>query len=770
MNVEDILPLLSPEALAFVTQLVETGDQATLDMIMQIVQSAPSPQEGVAALESAIQEFMASGMGAEGGLPPAGAEAAPSAVPPMNDMSMPTDPAAMMPPGFMPAGDIPPGMDMPPPPPAQGSVQPMPEKPEKKKKKIPKYKPPKVPNVKKPTYEQVLEDAKAGREYYEPRQQRIREDYDLYHLTYDEALFGDKEATIVGGIVVHRRTQPNSLVNLVTSLTTAKNDKLNVELEPRADDTEHQEAAQNSEDFILTMRELDEERWLENKPGEPPLPRKEAGLAALEGGFGWGWYIDPDDIEYPIQYEVIPLSQLFDLGHATTRQFTIPLHRARARWDKVAEAYPLDGKNRWWNPNQQLRIICHADNHGVWHSIAWEEVGGKSGGGTAKPFAGEGEPNLANNGERWIEPPYRTNFGFRAYNYVVWGGTPGEAMDSEDSNLVGLKGHGVLTMLRKTFRLMDLFISAVATGALANVDPAYLRKVPADVNKLKVPKLNRLPGTENVVNEDEEVEPLRWDVSASADSQNLMNSLIAELQDVASPALSGAMGPSGVAQQMSTDAAAQQVVVPIIDAMEKWYALQHKQRLILALRYSKDDKYNKDANDKPQTYFDTYEKRSYRGETWGEYGELRPEDIELSGVRVKVRYHDRNIQEEMALANMVTSLTQAHLMSQETALRRMGVKDPKRELERITADGAFMEPAVLKALIEEAVYNSGNQTLIAAWDKAFYADSFGTGQGSQPAPAGTASIPSPANQPGANLQGTSSAVQAPGAQQMGMMM
>jgi hypothetical protein len=93
----------------------------------------------------------------------------------------------------------------------------------------------------------------------------------------------------------------------------------------------------------------------------------------------------------------------------------------------------------------------------------------------------------------------------------------------------------------------------------------------------------------------------------------------------------------------------------------------------------------------------------------------------------------------------------------------LGVKNPQKEMQEIFADGAYQEPTVLKALVETAVYRSGNQDLINAWDKAFYADMVKGQQGSEPAINGT---PSMANQPGVPAP-TSSANMAPGQQAMG---
>lgn len=785
MTIEELINQLGPESLAILTSVLNSPDADSI--IEQLLQIAS--EFGAQAVEEALQEFAREqGLSAPPTAPMEGQAFDPNDMTPPpserggtlatappgqafdpNDMTPPPD-GSMAPPmppmdpamqAMMPQGPMPMPGAMPGQPPVDAPAPPTPVQPKKKTKKVPKYNPPKVPEVAKPSLDDILEDARAGREFWEPRDNRIREDYDLYHLVYGNETFGDREATVVGGTIVHRRSQPNTLVNLVTGLATARNDKLTVELEPRADDEKHKTAAQESEDFVLYSRECDEERWLEDKVGEMPLPRKEAGLAALEGGIGWTWYVDPENEEHPFQYELVPISQLYDVGHACTRQYTLPLHRARREYEQIKKAYPA-GSN--YDPNQLVRIVVHIDNFGVWRSIVWEEVlGGRRG------FAGKARPTSDDADEqRWIQKPQRVNFGFRGFSYVVWGGSPAEMLQGQERSNIAFKGYGVLTMLRKTFKLMDVFISAVATGALRAVDPATVIYSP-DPDHLKVKKPDSRPGAHNVYSQDTKIEPLVWEVSRNADAQNLMNSLIAELADVQSPALSGAGGVSGVAQQISTEQASQQTVEPIIDALEKWYGMMHRQRLILALRYSDDDKWNKDEQGESQTYFDKYQKRSYRGDSLGQYGELKPAQIHDSGVRVLVRYHDRNVQEDIALAQMVTQLTGAHLMSQETALRKLGVKNPQREIQAIFADGAAMEPTVLKALVETAVYNSGNPELIAAWDKAFYAEMV-KGQG--PAQAGTpgvGSLPGAANQPGVNMQGTSSAVQAPMAQQMGMM-
>jgi hypothetical protein len=773
MQIEQLLPYLSPTAQAFVTQAMQQGQQDVIDTILQVVSSAPDVQTGVAMVEQAIQEFLQQG-GVPGQDPAAAAQAAPGqavgGAPVSQDPNaLPGAPGGVQPPmdpNAMPP-DMNPGMGGPPPqnpgmggpqgqPPPAGAPAPAPQ--ETPPPEPPKYKLPSVPKIPMPTYQQVLDDAEAGREYWAKRDARIRLDQDLYHLVYDYSTLGSTDTTVVGATVMHRRTQPNTLVDLVTSLCTAKNGKLQTEIEPRSDADDYKAAAQDAEDAVLCWRMDDEERWLESRINEPPLPRKEAGLAALEGGFGWSWTIDAENEECPFQYEIIPLSQLYDVGHACTRQYTLPLHQARARFDAIKEAYPDDGKGRNWDPNMTVRIIIHADNAGVWRSIVWEEVPSRGSRSKAKSVTGGSAVTPVDNDEKWILKPEKVNFGFRYFSYMTWGGSPAEALLNGETNIQAYKGHGVLTMLRKTFRLVDMWVSALATGAIRAVDPAWVY----ETDTMNPQEPDASPGAFIPIKRGDKVYPLQYEFSKNADAGALIQSLLAELSALDSPALIGAPGPSGIAQQQSTDQASQQVVGPIIDALEKWYALQHKQRLMLALRYSGDTKYNKDANGKDNTLFEKYPKRRVNRNT-NEYGYIKAGDIEKSGVRAKVTYTDRSTQETMALAQVVTQLTGAHLMSQETALRTLGVKDPQKEMLRILADGAYQDPTVLKALVEAAVYNSGNQDLINAWNKAFYADMVKGSQGSQPAPAGQASMPNPADM----AASTSSANVAPGQQQMG---
>jgi hypothetical protein len=203
----------------------------------------------------------------------------------------------------------------------------------------------------------------------------------------------------------------------------------------------------------------------------------------------------------------------------------------------------------------------------------------------------------------------------------------------------------------------------------------------------------------------------------------------------------------------AAETASATTVGPIIDALEKTYQAICRQRGILALRYAKGE--NSDLN-----YFSQYPYRGYKGGDTGRYGTLKPKDIEASGVNAEVRYKRLSTAEEAALANMVTQLTNAHLMSVETALKKLGVREPEREWLKILKDGAMLEPRVLQGLVGAAIMNSGDNFLIQEWIAAGMLQQ--TNGGSPPAETGT---PSAAGGPPPGLP---AGVSTPGSTQPGL--
>ncbi len=759
--IQELAALLSPQA----AELLLMADEETQAILLEVAEI-----EGVPAVEAALMELAAELVGANanavvpgGGLPP-GATADPAIAPVMPPPAAMLPPEAMGLPGGPPPGAAPPGPAGGPDPLAQapgGTVRPDLDYPTNVKKlKLPEkpkaWKPKPLPNTrfsnKRPSLDRVLEDARLGRDQWSARDRRIAEDTSMYHLHYDLEI--EEDVDMLDGQIIHRRADPAILIDRVTGLTTASTDRVSIHVPARYDDDDYRESAQKFEDFTRTMRMLDAEAWFErggtHGDPQPPLERKEAGLMALEGGFGWLWRVEPEDEEHPFVAEPVPLSELYPLGHATTRQFVMPLHRARAEFKEIDRAYKQDDERKVSYEGLEIRVICWSDNYGLWHAVAWDEEGTQSHGTTTRVYEGQ----------RWIQRPTRVNYGFPYYNYVIWNGTyagPNQYTKATHNRFVG---YGVLTMLRKTYRLMDIMVSAVATGAIRFQNPALFRTVAEGRDMNKVPELDLSPGAENFGRPDEKVQPLVFDVASTQSGASFVNSLAAELNSAIPSVVTGGPGgsQSGFQYMQQNEQAQALWIGPIIDAMQQAYQLQNKQRGILAYRYAKMPKDYKDME-----YFSEYQVQGYSSKKGGSYyTTLKTKDLERSGVATRVRYNKLSLNEEIALAGLVQGLVQSHLMSHEQALIRLGVEDPARELRNIFQYTALMSEDMLKAVSEASVMQGGNALLQHAWNRVFLQNTMGGGGSggpqkgvpSQPNVTGgaTARMPAEYSNPNQNMQ------------------
>lgn len=751
----DLLAQLSPDAAAVLQQ----ADEETILLLLEVYAT-----EGPAAVEQALQQFLAELGGVGQGAPPGpaalpGQMADPAALDPtMAGQAVPqVPPAAMLQPAPQPIDmGLPPEAQVPPNGPPQMGPQPSEVKADPTP---PDWQPPKMrPSryaSKNPSLERVLEDARLGRQQWQARDLRIAQDTSMYHLEYElEEADPDMvdDVSFVDGELLHRRSDPAALVDRVTGMTEARQDRITEHVPKRHESEEYRKAAQVYEDYSRSCRMRDEERWFERGgtmgDPQPPLPRKESGLMALEGGFGWRWHVDPEDEEHPFEYEVIPISQLYPLGHATTRQFVLPLHQARSQFEEIEKAFPLkDGQHRAYADTSYVRIIEWADTSGYRYAAAWAEE-------SIRPAGGDGERS------GWIVKPRKLGYGFPYFNYVIWGGTPTAPNNYNKATHNKYIGYGVLTPLRKTYRLMDIMVSAVATGALKVQNPPLFRTVNEGRDMTKVPRLSQAPGAENYGRSGEEVKPILFDIAASQNGVAFIQSLAQELANNIPPMLAGMSANSGFEYMQRTDDANVMFIAPIIDALQRSYELMHRQRGILAYRYAKRGKKEKEYE--KEQYFSSYAFTGTNKKGYSYHGLLKPKDLEKSGVQVQVRYTQKTLTEQIQLAGMVTQLVNAHLMSQEQALIKLGNDDPLKELRKIFQDAALMQPEVLKAVTEQSILSGGSPMLIEAWQRAFAQAGMG---GSPPAPPGMASQPggsqaglppeaiNPTQQLTANLQG-----------------
>lgn len=123
---------------------------------------------------------------------------------------------------------------------------------------------------------------------------------------------------------------------------------------------------------------------------------------------------------------------------------------------------------------------------------------------------------------------------------------------------------------------------------------------------------------------------------------------------------------------------------------------------------------------------------------------VTPKMIKLNGTRSEVRFDRLGIPEKQMLWTMLAQAVSAKLLSAREAMEQMGIQNPDRNLFRILAESAVMNPKALDAMIGAAALGSKNRLFTLGWQAVMQAEMMGGPQGSPPGPQG---IPSAAGPP-----------------------
>lgn len=658
--------------------------------------------------------------------PPMGMEQAPppgAVAPPMGEGAPP--------PGGLPAPQVGPPPPAPAPEPGRQVVK------AKQKKPPPKYKLPKLDKSRwakqAPTIAHIYRVARAGETMWRANRERQKLDLACWkgEMSSLDRYGGTTDAP---GRLVHQRLTAFTYVERVTTMVAWNNDT-EMDLPARADDDDHREAAQKTENWLRTQRHNDSKRWRrrgEYGDPQPALERVEAQGMVLLGGTGWQWEIAPDDPDHPFRDRYVPWGELYPVGDEITRQYVVSLAQLRAECPEVDEYYGDDDGNEN-DDTRKVKVIGWCDRQGYRHGICWQEEGG--GWASYRPPTDDGGSVK----ERWIKKPDKViGLGFPYYNLAIAVSAP--AIDEDTDDYRKWVGIGVLTRAVPHFRLVNFVGEMALKGFLRDIDPPTLQTHQQGTDLSRVPLVETEAGDRNFGFNGDRVEILGRAGTGSADGTTTLNMLASDQQDLVPPAIGGQRQGNSGFQQMQTEQAASAVTVgPIMDAMEKMYEDKCRQRAMLALRFGKN------PDNKALEYFAEYPYRNYRSDI-GNYGALKPADIERSGVDVEVRYKRLSPAEEAQQATMLVQLVNARLMSYDEALKRRGAREPEREWLKILKDGALMTPRVLMGLVGKAIMESGDEALIGAWQEAGMLEALKGGGGSPPAQPG---VPSAAGAPGA---------------------
>lgn len=559
-----------------------------------------------------------------------------------------------------------------------------------------------------PTYQHVLDAAQRGRKRYAARNEQIRQAVARYHLEPEYSDLTGETRDPASGAIPFTSVLPALFVERTIGLAAAVHDRLVLNVEPASRYIRSVQAAQACENALRTWREVDEMRWFRRGTegdAQIPLPYKEMGLAAIEGGCGMYLWIDPDDERYPHYYEPVPLSQLYPLGTEITRQFSITLGEARARYPEVDRVY-----RSWDTPPDDtvlVTIICWADTGGLWHVITWEE-GQSWSRPDQRPAAGY-----------WIKGPDqgRIDFGFCPYQYYEAFGSPVAQFAVYGTNQTDVEKHrtyGILTQTGETYKHLNQVGSWVLEGAAKSVRPATVDYLQPQSEKPDPPDTRA--GAHNTREVGERIEPIIPSFAGSADGQATMSLLQAGLQDAAPPVLAGrGAAASGFDRFQASEQAGALFVDKLIEFAERYYEDYFRLRLELTRRKGT----GKGAwNLKRLPY------RTTKGLMVGMTGELSADDVAYNSydryaTSVRVRYQRLSEIEQMQRSERVLRQVDAKLISRRRAMDKIGIESPDEEQLQIFEEQAvLLDPAMHKAAAARALRQQGDPYLLQVWDQA----------------------------------------------------
>ena len=632
------------------------------------------------------------GLGAPG--PPPGPPAGPPPGPP---------PGAL--PGPPPGGGPPPGPPGPPPGPPKPPATPADQT--KSAAPPPPYKLQTIAVIKRrspfteaPTWQQVTGDADVVLRRFGPRNERILDDTDCWMLIEQRSTIDGKEVADNQYGRVYTRSQPARLVDRIVTYTAPTPDVLNTRVLPAADDEQTKAAAQRTQDWLITRLHWDADKVFNR--ARMTLWREIAQYMALQGGCGFCLYPDPGHPEHVVCSEFIPQDELYPLGHATLRIFTLPLADARVRYPEIDEQYPVVvGKDGQTVTDEQAvcRIIGWSDLLGLWHAIAWD----------FDPGGGErADVPLSSQTPKWIKKPEPINYGFCYYQGpFIWNGLAAPPNKRHRKDYQRWVGTGVLTPIRVTADMLNKAASALLYNVIQSLDPPGVVIAPPGTDPDDLDKPDRRPGAVTFWPNGTEWRTLVEDVAQQPAFQQFVQSLLSEVQDAAPPVQAG-LGPaeSGFDRFQQMEQAGALAVDPIQQTICEMLAKLHRLAAELVLRYGSQ------AYDDEQNYFDPFTDGGglpfvqQASATRGQYGELQPEDIERNGVRpgqVVCSYRNLNTTQKMQEAQYLSSLVQDHVISLFEARVQLGIDDPQREEDQIMEELAKHDPTMLKTLAQVAL-------------------------------------------------------------------
>lgn len=554
-----------------------------------------------------------------------------------------------------------------------------------------------------PSHAQVVALALEGRTFYGELTMAMQEWRDLYMQWEDPTTLTGIPANQYQGQKAMPRAQQTLLADRYVGITAPSLDRLGIQADPWDDSDAGREAAQVKENFSRYALEEIERGWnrrAESGDMQPPLDRKVAGLAVIEGGYAWRVMPDMDadpDRTFPWSVEPVPLMQTFPRPRGTTFQVDCTLGEA---WtypeiQKLLPELPEGTSDPAYNDQARVRLITFSDD--VWWCLALE-------------FHDAAIPEkIRMRGQKrefWVYPPVEHKLGRRIFVFEnPWNSTSlGPSAGDKVPRARGLV-RGVYSPIVGQIKFINQLMIAIRAGVFKDLHPPMVAKLDplmraqnpgvfTDVTTLR--DQANTPGGMPVIGPNEELNRVVDALAASPNAQFLLQSAMNDLGDVQAPVLAG----RGVAQsgfdrfQASESAGALHV-----DPLQAYHVRQY-QRVLEAIL---TDLVRLMDGDKPAWTKLPYKMARSRSKGGPFRTTLTAADIKRAGPYVTITYKRLSMTERMQMAQLNMLLVKEHMKSRLSAMDELGIDDTEREQARMFAEAALESPSVVKAAIRTAL-------------------------------------------------------------------
>lgn len=558
-----------------------------------------------------------------------------------------------------------------------------------------------------PSYATVIAHADEGRRFYADLTTALQEWRDIWHMVEDKEKIDRTQADDkAGSDIVHTRAQPTTMALRIIGMTAPSVERLGIHAPPWDDTDECRESAQRCENaarhWLGEIARLWDRRATVGDL-RPPFDRTLAGLATIEGGYGFRVMPNPGRKSFPWDVEPVPMLELFARPAATTRQVECSLGEAYA-YEELKDLLPKPQPGESdpvYADDSRVRLITWTDE--THYCVACEFCDPQ-----LMKRAQERRP-----GEYWAVKPREHKLGRRIYLIPnPWNSDPLGPSSSDRFGRSRYLSQGVYAPLVGTIRFVNKMVSALGTGVFKDVHPAKKLKLnPAMREQYSsyFPALTQemydqahQAGGIVVLGPDEDIADIVSNLAASPAGNAFLQSLLGDMGDVAPPVLAGrGAAESGFDRFQASQAAGVLHVDPLINfhVMALCYLLETL--LVDVVRLGEGD----GAIFRKLPY---RQHRAARGgaaslKKAGYMSVLTAKDVRRNGPYLDIKFKRDSLTEQMQLTQLMLLQVKEHLRARVSAMDELGIDDTERERLLMLAEAALEAPDVVKAAIKTAL-------------------------------------------------------------------